>query len=108
MARVVLGYHVLHKHSGVTRLPLPLIRQRVARLQRLEQLVLLNTHEAVTKPVGAVVVIERMPLVFAQVGAKCAGSIQYLVGPHLRYYGLHGTVVVTRPAEAVALAVRTG
>jgi hypothetical protein len=48
MAGIVPGHHVLHEYPGVTRILLPLIRQRVARIKRLEQLVLQNPHEAVS------------------------------------------------------------
>src|SRR5919205_3930315 len=108
MARVVLGHYVLHKYSTITRGPLPLIRKRIARFKRLEQLVVENAHEAVPQPVDAVVVIEGVLLVLAQVGTDRVGLVQYLVRPYLRHYGLHGPVVVARPAETVALTVRSG
>jgi hypothetical protein len=46
-------------------------------------------------------------LLFARLGADVVGLIQYLVGPDIRHDGLHGPVVVARPTEVIALAVRT-
>src|SRR4051795_12690368 len=109
MAGVVLGHYVLHEHPTVTGLPLPIIRQLVAGLQRIEQLVLEDTHKAVAEPMDAVVVIEGVLLLaLAKVGADSVSLVQYLVSSDLCYDCLHGTVVVTRPTKVVTLAVRGG
>src|SRR5215208_1241097 len=65
MAWVVCGHYVLHEHPAIAGLPLPLVRYRVARLKGLEQLIILDTHKAVTEPVHAVVVVEGIPLLLA-------------------------------------------
>src|SRR4051812_12395130 len=109
MAGVVLGHYVLHEHPAVTGFPLPLIRELVAGLQRIEQLVLEDTHKAVTEPMYTVVMIEGVLLLaLAKAGADTISLVQYFVGPDLCYDCLHGTVVVTRPAEVITLAVCGG
>src|SRR5829696_2962636 len=95
VARGGMGIYVLHKYTAGTLIPLPLVRQRIARLQRLEQLVSQNIHRAVAEPVHTVAMIERVILAFAQIGANVVGFIQHLVGPQRRHSGLDNSMVVT-------------
>src|SRR5919112_2816685 len=105
VARIVVGHYVLHKYSARALIPLPLVRQRIARSQRLEQLVPQNIHRAVTEPVKTVAMIERIILAFAQVGANVVGFVQYLVGSQRRHDSLDDSMVVTRSAEVIAPTV---
>src|SRR4051794_37309650 len=88
------GRCVLYEYPAVTGFPLPLVPQRVTRLKRLEQLVLVGSHEAVAQPVGAAVVTKRVCFLFAQVGAKLVGLLQYLIGPHLSHDGTRNPMVI--------------
>jgi hypothetical protein len=56
----------------------------------------------------AVVVVEGISLLLAHIGADGVRLVQYLLWSDLCHCRLHSTVVVARPAEAVALAVRAG
>jgi hypothetical protein len=81
VAQVVIDIQILHEYPAGTLILLPLIRQRVAHSQRLEQLVPQDIHRAVAKPVKAVAKIKRVIPVFVQIRANVVRFIQYLVGP---------------------------
>src|ERR671916_1868923 len=108
VARVVVDIQVLHEYAAGTLVLLPLVRQRIARSQRVEQLVAQNVHGAVTEPVKTVAKIERVVLLFAQIRANVVCLVQYLLGSQRRHGALDDSVVVTRRAEVIPLAVRTG